>query len=161
MLTILAGPPANREDDKRVVEALMSASGRRAVCGGTTATVVSRELGRELAVDLETGTESVPPSGRIEGMDLVTEGVLTLTRVLDLVREESPSEKLKLRVDGASALAVMLREADAVKILVGRAMNPAHQNPDLPRDLGLRTQVVHALGEELRRKGKEIEIRYF
>jgi hypothetical protein len=161
VLTILAGPPVKREDDGRVVEALVSTSGKRAVCGGTTATIAARELGRELAVELPTGTDSIPPSGRIEGIDLVTEGVLTLTRVLDLVREDCPQEKLKLRVDGASALAVLLRWADEVRILVGRAMNPAHQNPDLPRDLGLKAQVIQALGEELRRKGKETEIRYF
>lgn len=161
ILSVLTGPPAKREEDENVVSVLMSSPGKRVVCGGTTATIVARTLGREIAVDLETGTDSVPASGRLEGMDLVTEGVLTLTKALEILRSDEPNEKLSLRLDGASSLVVLLREADEVRVLVGRAMNPAHQNPGLPRDLGLKVQVVQALGEELRRRGKEVEIECF
>jgi len=161
VLAIWAGPPADRSDDARLVELLMSSPGRRVVCGGTTATIVARELGREISVDLNTATDEVPATGRIEGLDLVTEGVLTLTKALALLREESSDERLKLRTDGASALVVMMREADEIRMLVGRAMNPAHQNPELPRQLGLKTQVVQALGQELRRLGKEVVVQYF
>jgi hypothetical protein len=123
--------------------------------------MVARELGREVTVDLETGTDAVPPSGRIEGIDLATEGVLTLTRTLEVLRSDEPTDKLQLRVDGASSLAVLLLEADEVRWLVGRALNPAHQDPKLPKDLGLKAQVVQALGEELRRHGREVSIDYF
>lgn len=161
VVSVLTGPPTNREDDARVVEALLSSPGRHVVCGGTTANVVARELGREVVVDLETGTDAVPPNGRIEGIDLATEGVLTLTRTLEMLRSDEPTDKLRLRVDGASSLAVLLLEADEVRWLVGRALNPAHQDPKLPRDLGLKAQVVQALGEELRRRGREVTIDYF
>jgi hypothetical protein len=77
------------------------------------------------------------------------------------MRSDESVEKLKLRVDGASCLVVLLLEADEVTVLVGRAINPAHQNPNLPRDLGLKTQVVQALTEQLRRRGKEVKIEYF
>ncbi len=158
LLTIFTGPPVRREDDAEVVKSLMAAHGKRAVCGGTAANIVARELGRRVEVELETGTQRVPPRGRIEGIDLVSEGVLTLTYALELIRAGTPMSTLKLRVDGASTLAVLLHEADEIRLLVGRAINPAHQNPDLPRDLALKSQAVHALAEELRRRGKIVEI---
>ena len=161
ILTVLTGPPAKREEDARAVKALLSSPGKRVVCGGTTANMAARELGRELTVDLETGTDTVPPNGRIEGIDLATEGVLTLTRALEVLRSEESTDKLRLRVDGASSLVVLLLEADEVRWLVGRALNPAHQDPKLPKHLGLKAQVVQALGEELRRNGKEVSIEYF
>jgi len=160
-LMIFVGPPIDRQDDRQVVDRLMSTHGRRIVCGGTTANIVARELGKEIAVDLETGTDNVPATGRIRGIDLVTEGTLTLSRALDILRSDLSTSELKLRVDGASSLVVLLREADKIRILLGRAINPAHQNPNLPRDLGLKKQVVQALSEELRRRGKKIEIEYF
>jgi hypothetical protein len=160
-LSIFTGPPVEKKDDKRIVDALVSSAGKHVVCGGTTANIVSRELQREITVDLETGTDAVPATGRIEGIDLVTEGTLTITHALDILRSNQPIEELVLKVDGASSLVVLLREADQVRVMVGGAMNPAHQNPNLPRALGLKTQVVQALGEELRRQGKEVSIEYF
>ncbi len=160
-LTMLIGPPVERRSDARVVEALMSSHGRRVVCGGTTARIVARFLGKPINVDLETGTESVPPTCRSEGIDLVTEGTLTVTKALEIIRQDAPGEPWKLRVDGANRLVDLLHEADAVKVIVGRAMNPAHQNPKLPRNLSLKTQVIEVLAEALRRKGKQVEIEYY
>lgn len=158
---MLAGPPAEKEDDERVVETLICSPGKHIVCGGTTANIVARQLGRGIAVDLETGTDSVPATGRIEGIDLVTEGTLTLTKALEIVRADEPNDQLRMRVDGASRLVLLLREADVIRILVGRAMNPAHQNPNLPKNLGLKAQIVQALADELRRRGKHVEVEYF
>jgi len=161
VVIVFTGPPVSREDDDRVVGLLASSEGKRVVCGGTTANIVSRKLGRQIEVDLETGTDSVPATGRIDGIDLVTEGTLTVTRALEIIRVDEPNDDLKLRVDGASRLVVLLREADEVKILLGRAMNPAHQNPNLPRNLGLKTQVVQALAQELEQRGKQVQIEFF
>jgi hypothetical protein len=161
VIVVLAGPPVEQEDDDRVVEALMSSAGKRIVCGGTTANIVARHLGRGIDVDLETGTEEVPAAGRIEDIDLVTEGTLTLTKALEIIRSETPHEELKLKVDGASRLVALLKESDEIRMIVGRAMNPAHQNPNLPRNLGIKVQVIQALGEELRRKGKEVHTEYY
>lgn len=161
MMVVFTGPPISKEDDGRVVETLMSAPGKHVVCGGTTANIVARELQRGITVDLETGTDAVPATGRIDGLDLVTEGTLTMTRALEIIRSDEPTDALRLKVDGASYLVVLLRQADEVRLLVGRAMNPAHQNPNLPRSLGLKTQVVQAVAEELRRRGKEVNVEYF
>ena len=160
-VVVFTGPPVNAEDDQRIVHMLTSSGGKRVICGGTTANIVARQLGREITVDLETGTDAVPASGRIDGIDLVTEGRLTMTKALEIIRADEPSEKLKLKIDGASCLVMLLREADEVRILLGGAMNPAHQNPNLPKALGLKMQVVQALAEELRRRGKQVEIEYF
>ena len=161
VVVVFTGPPVSREDDERVVGALTSSQGKRAVCGGTTANIVSRQLGRQIDVDLETGTDTVPAMGRIDGIDLVTEGTLTITKALEIIRVDEPNEQLKLKVDGASRLVVLLRDADEVRILLGRTMNPAHQNPNLPRTLGLKTQVVQTLVQELERRGKQVQIEYF
>ena len=161
ILAVFIGPPVEKEDDRRIVEALMAAPGRHVICGGTTANIVARQLDRTVTVDLETGTDDVPATGRIEGLDLVTEGTLTIIKALEIIRSDQPSSELKLKVDGASRLVILLREADEVRALVGRALNPAHQNPNLPKNLGLKTQIIQALGEELRRKGKEVDIKYF
>lgn len=161
VVVVFTGPPVEKEDDERAVEALMSSPGRRVVCGGTTANIVARQLGRGITVDLETGTDAVPATGRVEGIDLVTEGTLTLTKALEIMRSKEPGDELKLKVDGASCLVVLLTEADEVRILVGRAMNPAHQNPNLPKNLGLKAQIVQGLGEELRRNGKQVEVEFF
>ncbi|OHB68907.1 MAG: hypothetical protein A2V70_18695 [Planctomycetes bacterium RBG_13_63_9] len=161
ILVVFTGPPVEKEDDVRVVDMLMSSAGKRVVCGGTSAHIVARTLGRGITVDLETGTDDVPPTGRVDGIDLVTEGTLTITKALDMLRTDEDSDQLRMRLDGASALVLLFREADQVKLLVGRTMNPAHQNPNLPRQLGLKTQVIRSLGEELRRRGKEVEIEYF
>jgi hypothetical protein len=86
---------------------------------------------------------------------------LTLTKAMEFVRAGIADDDLKLRVDGASRLVSLLQEADEILIMVGRAMNPAHQNPNLPRALGFKTQLIEALAEELRRGGKEIRVKYF
>ena len=161
VVAVFAGPPVSKEDDERIVQLLMSSPGKRVVCGGTTANIVARQLGHGIDVDLETGTQTLPATGRIEGIDLVTEGTLTVTRALEIIRSDTPDDELKLKVDGASRLVLVLREADEVRLLVGQAMNPAHQNPNLPKDLGIKAQVIRALAEALRRRGKEVRIKRF
>ncbi len=161
VMVVFTGPPVQKADDERIVQMLMESPGKRVVCGGTTANIVARQLGHGIDVDLETGTESVPATGRIEGIDLVTEGTLTVTKAMEILRSKTPEEELKLKVDGASRLVLALLEADEIRMLVGRAMNPAHQNPNLPKDLGIKAQVIRALAEILTSKGKEVRIEYF
>ncbi len=161
VLVMFTGPPVQKEDDERVVDELMDSPGKRVVCGGTSATIVGRRLGRAISVDLETGTDSVPATGRIDGIDLVTEGTLTVTRALEIIRAEAADDSLKWKIDGASRLVLLLREADEVKVLLGQALNPAHQNPNLPRQLGLKAQAIQALAHELQQRGKEVEIEYY
>jgi hypothetical protein len=153
---VLTGPPSQREEDMAWVEHFTHRLGRRVVCGGTTAKIVARQMGQALEVDLSTVTPEVPPVAHIPGVDLVTEGILTLTRVRDLLVAGTDRAAVRFQADGASSLLRQLLDVDHVHFLVGRAVNPAHQNPDLPHQLGIRVGVVREIGEELRQRGKEV-----
>ena len=155
---VLTGPPSQREEDREWVEHFSQRLGRRVVCGGTTAKIVARLMGQKLEVDLGTVTEEVPPLARLPGVDLVTEGILTLTRVRDLLRAGTDRTAVRFQVDGASSLLRLLLGVDHVHFVVGQAVNPAHQNPDLPHQLGIRVGVVREIVEELRQRGIEVTV---
>lgn len=156
--SLLAGPPSERSRDRERVEHFLARPGRHIVCGGSTASMVARELGRTLEVDLSSMTDDVPPVARLEGMDLVTEGILTLTRLSELLRAGTEPADVQFRIDGASSLLRQVMEVDYVHLIAGRVVNPAHQNPALPRELGIRMSVVREIAEELRRRGKEVTV---
>jgi hypothetical protein len=156
--TVFTGPPAHREQDGELMRRFASRTGRLVVCGGTTAKLVARHLGQPLEVDLSTITAEVPPIARLKGIDLVTEGILTLTQLRDLLREGTERSAVQFRTDGAASLLRLLLEVDHAHFIVGQAVNPAHQNPDLPHQLGIRTTVVREIAEELRRRGREATI---
>ncbi len=156
--TILTGPPEERKNDPVVVHKLISHGGRHAVCGGTTAKIVADVLGKELEVDLTTMTGSVPPLGKIDGIDIVTEGILTLTRVNNLLKSGVTKEMVKYQNNGAANLLRLLLDTDSIHFIVGQAVNPAHQNPELPQQLGIRQAIVREVAEELRKRGKEVHV---
>ncbi len=156
--TVFTGPPADRTTDGEAVGSFVKRSGRLVVCGGTTAKLVADFLGQPLEVDLTTMTPDVPPLARVKGLDLVTEGILTLTRVSGMLDRGADRSTVRFQTDGASSLLRTMLEVDHVHFIVGQAVNPAHQNPDLPHHLGIRTAVVRDIAEELRARGKEITI---
>jgi hypothetical protein len=156
--TVFTGPPASRELDEETVSRFMKRTGAHAVCGGTTAKIVSRHMGEPLEVDLESMRANVPPVARMKNMDLVTEGILTLTRVHELLRAGTTREKVRFQTDGASALIREMLGADHVHFIVGMGVNPAHQNPDLPGELDMKLTVVREIANELTRRGLEVTI---
>jgi serine/threonine protein phosphatase PrpC len=157
--TVLTGPPADRNADKAVVKSFTQRPGFLAVCGGTTAKIVARHLGGEsLEVDLATMKSDVPPLANVKGIDLTTEGILTLTKVNDLLHSGANKDTVKFHTDGASALVRLCLDVDHIHFIVGLGVNPAHQNPDLPRQLGMKLAVVREIAEELRKRDKEITI---
>ena len=154
--TILTGPPEKREHDTAVMERFFSGPGKYAVCGGTTAKIVADYLGTCLEVDLSTMTESVPPGGQIDGIDVVTEGILTLTQVNNLLKSGAERDDVKYENNGAAKMIRFLLDTDSINFIVGQAVNPAHQNPELPHQLGIRLAVVKEVADELRSRGKEV-----
>lgn len=158
VVTVLTGPPLDKKNDEELVARFAKRAGRLAVCGGMTAKLVSRYLGQPLEVDLATMTPDVPPLARIKGIDLVTEGILTLTHLHLLLRAGAQKNTVMYRMDGAASLLRLLLDADHVHFIVGQAVNPAHQNPELPHQLGIRTAVVRDIAEELKKRGKETSI---
>jgi len=157
--TVLTGPPADTNVDKAVVTRFAQRPGFLAVCGGTTAKIVARYLGNKpLDVDLSTMKSDVPPLARIEGVDLTTEGILTLTKTNDLLHSGADKETVKFQMDGASALVRLCLDVDHIHFIVGMSVNPAHQNPELPEQLGMKLAAVREIAEELRKRGKEVTI---
>lgn len=164
--TVMVGPPVDPGRDIWAVGELMGTKGLRAVCGGTTSQIVARVAGLDLKVSIDYPDPTVPPTGTMAGIDLVTEGIITLTRTLELMREYNSSSNMQnilslTKADGASRLAnLLLEQATDVRFIVGRALNPAHQNPDLSLDLALKLHVVDEIAKLLRSRGRQVRIDY-
>jgi len=157
--TILTGPPIDKKADETVVARFKRNPGFLAICGGTTAKIVARYLGgKPLEVDLATMKPDVPPVAKLEGIDLTTEGILTLTKTNDLLHSGADRETVKFRTDGASALLRLCLDVDHIHFMVGLSVNPAHQNPDLPGELGMKLAVVRGIADELSKRGKEVTV---
>ncbi|HEY3297015.1 MAG TPA: SpoIIE family protein phosphatase [Armatimonadota bacterium] len=154
---ILTGPPSDRSLVPRMLRDFMSRKGTKIVSGGTTAHLVADHLGKKLEMDPMFMESDLPPSGLLEGIDLVTEGILTLSRTAEYLKRGVPSGK----EDAATALLSRILDADGISILVGTARNPAHQNTGLPESIFLRRTVVEELAAQLRQKGKEVELIYY
>lgn len=158
--TILTGPPSNKSLDEGIINNFINSSGKHIICGGTTAKIVSYHLGKPLDVDLNTMTHDVPPVGHINGIDLVSEGILTLTKVNELLKSDIKKKNIRFKNDGASNLLRILFSVDCIRFIVGQAINPAHQNPELPNQLGIRSAIINDISEKLKKRNKEVFIEY-
>jgi hypothetical protein len=139
----------------------LTSPGKKVVCGGTTGNIVARILGRPIMVDLTRHDEGVPPIGHLEGIDLVSEGMLTLSYTLEKLESGIKLRDAAMKCDGASLLTSLLLEADCLHIIVGRAINPAHQSPDVPRNLALKHKIVQGLAQVLQDMGKTVTVEYY
>lgn len=158
--TLFSGPPSDKALDEEVVKRLMATRGKKIVCGGTAANIVSRLLNTEVTTSFEIIDPHIPPIGHIRGIDLVTEGVLTIqgaVEKLERIKESNHIDFLYAQ-DGASLLARMLFEdCTHIHMIVGRAINPAHQNPDFPQALSIKLNILHHLEKVLIELGKIVE----
>lgn len=159
-LAALIGPPRNPADDRTAVERLMEAEGVKVVCGGTTSHLVGRILNREVLVNLSDETETVPPTGHIHGIDLVTEGTITLYHTLQHLKTGTKRKALERLGNGAGQLAAALLTADEVHLTVGLAVNPALHNPEVPAIFALKHQTVRDIAETLEKMGKKVTVEY-
>ncbi len=165
-VSLMVGPPEKRADDMKMLNLFFAKEGQKIVCGGTTSNLASRYLGKPLVPCLDYPDPDVPPISTLAGVDLVTEGVVTLSKVLtyaeDFLDTASLAPKWQSGKDGASRIARMLFEdATDISFFVGRAINPAHQNPNLPITFSVKQQLIQALGDCLKRMGKHIRLSYF
>ncbi len=166
-VNLLIGPPADPKDCTKMMTLFFSKEGKKIVCGGTTSKIAAEYLHEEVKTTLDYGTDpDIPPIAHIKGVDLVTEGVITLSRVVQYAKQFVNGEDLanlwSLQTDGASLIAQMLFEyATDINFFVGRAINPAHQNPNLPITFGIKIQLVQELARYLEQMGKQIKVSYF
>lgn len=166
VVNLMFGPPQNPEDVHNMMSLFFAKQGRHIVCGGTTSTLAAKFLGKELETTIDYIDPRIPPIARIEGVDLVTEGVLTISRVLEYAKDYIGKNILynewHSKNDGASIIARMLfEEATDINFYVGKAINPAHQNPNLPIGFNIKMQLVEELSKILKQMGKTINLSYF
>ena len=165
-MNLLFGPPFNRDDSGRMMALFFAKEGKHIVCGGTTSSIAAKYLGKPLRASLNFESSDVPPIAEIEGVDLVTEGVITINKVVeyakDYIGENSLYEKWNFKRDGAALISRLLfEEATDINFYVGRAINPAHQNPDLPINFNIKMNLVEELTKSLRAMGKRVKVSYF
>ena len=165
-MNILFGPPSNRDDCNRMMNLFFSKEGKHIICGGTTSSIAASWLRKPLRPVLKFERSDIPPIAELEGVDLVTEGVITVNRVVeyakDYIGENLHYEDWSSGKDGASLISRLLfEEATDISFYVGKAINPAHQNPNLPINFNIKMNLVRDLSEALEKMGKQIKVSYF
>lgn len=158
-LLICSGPPFNEKNDKILAEKIEQWPGTKVISGGTTAQIIARELHREISVNLRRDISGLPPTSTMDGIDLVTEGVLTLAKVKGILEKAEDTEIIGKGTD--YNIARMLLSHDIVHFIVGTRINAVHQDPNLPIELELRRNVVKDIARILREKFlKEIKVEF-
>ena len=166
-VNLMIGPPSNPADLQTMQEKFFTTEGKHIVCGGTTSTLAAEYLHKPLDTSLPLYLDpEIPPTARIEGVDLVTEGVITFSRVLeyatDYLKNNERYTDWSYKKDGASQIARLLfEEATDVNFFVGRAVNPAHHNPALPIGFSIKMHLVEGVANALREMGKRIVVNYY
>ena len=165
-MNLIIGPPSNRDDCNKMMALFFSKEGKHIVCGGTTSTIAAEYLGKPLVPSIDFPDPEIPPIAKIEGVDLVTEGVITINKVLsyakDYLADNESYSQWGYKRDGASMIARLLfEEATDINFYVGKAVNPAHQNPNLPINFNIKMQLIQELSDCLKKMGKRIKVSYF
>ncbi len=153
-LMICTGPPYEKEKDKELAVKVAGYKGKVILCGGTTADVVARELNRTIIDELIFEDPDLPPESFLEGIDLVTEGILTLQKVNEILKTYNNS--VKLGKGPADKIVRLIMESDEIHFIIGTRINIAHQDPTLPVDLEIRRTVVKRIARLLEEKWLKI-----
>jgi len=156
VVTIMVGPPENRNKDRYVVEKFLNSPGKKIICGGTTGQIVERVINGRIDLDLDSISEKSPPLGYLKGIDLITEGIITLTQVFRYLEGQDTEIGY-----GAKSLIGLLSEADIINFIVGRAINPAHQNPLFTHDISLKFRLISDIARIFEKMGKIVKIEYY
>ena len=162
-LLIVSGPPLNPKNDAEFASLFESFNGKKIICGGTTANIISRQLNREIKMDLKDFTPNIPPSAKMEGCELVTEGIITLGKVAELLENDAGMEKFSFQanLNAATKILNLILDSDRIKFMVGTKINEVHQDPNMPVELEIRRNVVKRIAEILQEKYlKEVSIKY-
>ena len=168
VVNIFTGPPSRKEDDERVVHDFMKQEGIKIVSGGITSQIVARELGRRLITSVGVLDPEIPPTAKIEGIDLVTEGVLTLNKTIELLeryQQDDVSEEFfdeLSRDNGATRLACYLMEnCTTVNLFIGKAINKDYTTKELPFEISVRQNVIKRLQAVLAAMHRSVHVYYY
>ncbi len=158
-LLLCSGPPFEDENDARLASIVDDFPGKKILSGGTTGDIVARELDLKITETFEFHDPDLPPMSYMEGVDLVTEGILTLSKVSKILNEYT--HNWVLGKGPADQIVKLLLESDEIKIIIGTKINIAHQDPNLPVELEIRRTVLKRIGRKLEEKFlKEVLIEY-
>jgi len=146
-LLVITGPPMEEQSDKELAQRVKDFSGPVILSGGTTAMILSRELNRPLELDMKSRTRDIPPLSEMEGISLVTEGMLTLNKVAEILEQQQEEEWKKPH--GAGRFCKELIKNDRVHFLVGTRVNEAHHNPSIPEEIGIRRTIIRRICKAL------------
>lgn len=156
---LLSGPPVNQEKDSELARIVEEFKGKSILCGGTTANIVSRELNRPVTVDLKYVDPEIPPTARMSGVSLVTEGILTLCKVQELLENNVHLENE--RPHAATKLLEILLESDEIFFVIGTKINDVHQDPNIPVEIEIRRNIIKKIRDELETKYlKKVHLNY-
>ena len=143
---IFTGPPFHGEKDNYYAKTFMEFKGKKAISGGTTANIISRELNIPVIAKLSMNSGKLPGLSEMAGVDLVTEGILTLTKTLEYLESGNVEE------NAAKTLMDFLLDSDVINFLVGAQMNKAHYDPNLPIEIEIRKNIIKKIAKVLEEK---------
>ncbi|MCK9220005.1 MAG: SpoIIE family protein phosphatase [Bacteroidales bacterium] len=159
-LMICTGPPMNPENDPMFTDLLKEFDGKKIICGATTGDMIAREWREEIHDTNVMIDPDLPPVSYMQGIDLITEGILTLSKVSELLKKYN--QNYKLGKGPADEIVRFILDCDEIHFLVGTNINTAHQDPTLPIELELRRTVVNRIARTLEEKFlKEVTMKFF
>ena len=168
IVSLFTGPPKDKKDDERLMHDFMHSEGKKVIAGGTSSNIAARILGKKIITQADSCSPDVPPMASIEGIDLVTEGVLTLGGCLKLLNKYVSGEfdaEFFNELDagnGASRLArLLIEECTELNLFVGTAVNDAHKNSELSFELSMRMNLVDQLIRTAEKMGKNVTVKYY
>ncbi len=159
-MLVFTGPPINKESDAEIAQRFDIFDGTKIICGGTSANIISRELGRKVTVSLKNFDPVIPPASQMEGADLITEGIITMGAVAEILEKGARLENLKS--NPATKIVEFFLNSDRIQFYVGTKINEAHQDPNMPVELEIRRNIIKRVATLLtERYLKEVTIDYF
>jgi len=163
VVNLMIGPPEHKEDDNKVLKLFFSRKGKKIICGGTTAKIASRYLNKPIVINNNTCNEEIPSTACIEGVDLVTEGVITLEKVLKIAKQYSVTSNISLdlrnKIDGASMIAkILFEESTDINFFIGNAINPVHDDSNSHISYTIKLGIIRELEKILSNMGKNVKV---
>lgn len=163
---LFTGPPLNKEVDSKLIKEFMKSQGKKIICGGTAGNIAARELKRKIKINTEKIYNGVPPTGKMEGIDLITEGAVTLNRAIENIKKykdnfDNGNKGMKIiGEDGASKLTrILINECTHLTLWIGKATNPAHKKDDFPKELSIKLKLIKELRDIMVELGKKVEVK--
>ena len=154
---LCTGPPFNPEKDNEFANILKNFNGKKIISGATTTEIIARQLGRTVT-DEERTDLTLPPSSKMEGIDLITEGILTLSKVTYLLNTLNINSNTQFGKGPADQICKLLLDTDEIFILVGTKINENHHDPSLPVEIEIRRNLIQRLTKVLSEKFMKVVV---